>query len=69
MPISFSVVAACLNAAAEEHWHPPGTNSPLKLGQRRGNLGVAKCSGGVFWADFFFFFPGKLCLPLLQGPA
>lgn len=48
MQISFSVAVAGLNAAAKQCWHPPGTNSSLKLGQRDGNLGVAKRSVGVF---------------------
>lgn len=63
MQISFSVAVACLNAAVKQRWHPPGTNNSLKLGQRHGNLGVAKSSVGVE------FFPGKLWLSLLQGPA
>lgn len=56
MQISFSVAVACLNAAAKRRWHPPGTNSSLKLGQRDGNLGVAKRSVGVFFGPKYFFF-------------
>jgi len=55
MQISLSVAADFLNAAAKQHWHPPGTDSALRLGQRHGNLGVAKHSVGFFGLKYFFF--------------